>query len=765
MSDYPPASATFVPGIHDDYYMPPQAPVLVAPAPQRYGALCNMNCEDGHEKTLMNNPHRHMPEMSDNISEGIANMNMNNGRDSTISMASTGSVSKLDYAFPKVQNRGPNVPSTDEELEATLENARTPVLTSNDPDMQLAWAQDALVYAGTAIENEERLSATQPPRPITPYIERQIKTDAMNVVAFLADQHHPKAEFMRGMWMEFGRFGFMQDKKEAFRCYSRSADKGYARAEYRIGMLYEAANDPIKALKHYHRGKDHADSACLYRLGMMTLRGQHGQQKDYNRGIDLIRRSADSADENAPQGAYVYGMLLANELPQIQIPDDILPMDEHKARHYIENAAFLRFSKAELKMASCYELAALGCAFDPALSLHYNRLASRQGESEADMAISKWFLVGHDRLFPKNEELSYTYANRAAFAGLSTAEFAMGYFNELGIYVPKNLDIAVDWYKKAATNGNPDASGRIEGISRKQVLSRKDHENVAITRIRSTYGSQRGARPPRFEKGQPPRGSSLANQVSADPPQLHRTPSVAPYPIDDRPPTVPPGGGRSASVAPYPDHNGPLPPRSATALPERPSTAFSINPEIRPMSTTTMANGHQRPPPNMNTGRPALGPDPYASRRPQQPRIASTPATMGPRPMTSTPTPKPPSGLASPPLDIGFVAPIDVRPRPGPERQSSPSYNKPLPTKTPPPSAIRESPLPPRSTSIQNMSSPSPAPSALSSAPSTVSSAPTSQPANGAKPPKKGPSTFEEMGVPTVKQDQQCVRILCLDDC
>ena len=38
---------------------------------------------------------------------------------------------------------------------------------------------------------------------------------------------------------------------------------------------------------------------------MMTLLGQHGVGLDYSRGIALIRKSADAADENAPQGAYV----------------------------------------------------------------------------------------------------------------------------------------------------------------------------------------------------------------------------------------------------------------------------------------------------------------------------------------------------------------------------------------------------------------------------------------------------------------------------
>ena len=210
-------------------------------------------------------------------------------------------------AFPKLNNPPPNVPPSDEELERTLENARQLVLTSNDPEMQLAWAADALVYVGVCADNEERISAAKPTfaRSSTPRVEHQLKVDAMNIVTFLADQHHPKAEFLRGMWLEWGRFGQREDKREAFRCYSRAADRGYARAEYRIGMLYESYNDPIKALRHYHRGVDAGDAASCYRLGMMTLRGQHGQQQDYKAAIDLIRKSAEAADENAAQGAYV----------------------------------------------------------------------------------------------------------------------------------------------------------------------------------------------------------------------------------------------------------------------------------------------------------------------------------------------------------------------------------------------------------------------------------------------------------------------------
>lgn len=86
----------------------------------------------------------------------------------------------------------------------------------------------------------------------------------MNIVNFLAEQHHPKAEFIKGMWLEFGKFGFRVDRKEAFRCYSRAAEKGYARAEYRIGMQFESSGEPEKAIRHYERGVAMADSASYY---------------------------------------------------------------------------------------------------------------------------------------------------------------------------------------------------------------------------------------------------------------------------------------------------------------------------------------------------------------------------------------------------------------------------------------------------------------------------------------------------------------------
>jgi len=176
-------------------------------------------------------------------------------------------------------------------------------------------------------------------------------------------------------------------------------------------------------------------------------------------------------------------MLLARELPGIEIPELFLPLDIRQAKEMIEKAAFLGFavcdpssriihyptannfsvlnSKWELHM-NCVNLAVISIQHCPFTTMHWppgkvgclslagilSHPLTLAGEPEADMAISKWFLCGHDGVFEKNEELAFKYAERAAAAGLATAEFALGYFYEIGMHVLADLKEAQLWYGK-----------------------------------------------------------------------------------------------------------------------------------------------------------------------------------------------------------------------------------------------------------------------------------------------------------------------------
>lgn len=531
-----------------------------------------------------------------------------------------------DSPFPRV--KGENIPPSDKEKEEILYNARQHVLHSNNVNMQLTWARDSLNYVEIAAdtrarENKDNYGA----RPQTPVVEHELKNDAMSIVRFLVEQGHPEAVFMKAKWDEFGKFGDRQDKKAAFMGYRKAAEQGWARAEYRMGMLYENSNDVDKALHHYHNGELAGDSAAMYRLGMMALLGQHGQRQDYRRGIELINRAADTADEDAPQGAYVYGMLIARDLPDISVPENLLPYKIDTAKQYVEKAAYLGFAKAQLKMGQAYELCQLNCDFNPSYSLHYYGLAAVQGQAEAALGVSRWFLFGYEGNFAKNEALAYKYARQAADSKLATGEFAMGYYHEIGIHVPKDLNEARRWYELAASHGNQEAVGRLDSLRQDKTLSKKDHETTALSRIKSQHGSMKGRRPERLQRMKdqqhmaslPESGPGTPNDPNRRSPRVspHPSPRHGPSSNDGRPPAfglnVAPDHGKLAmrpkSAAPYPeDEPQPLRPRSAAPYPEE-------GPRLPPQQQRP--HSHLPPP-----GRPV---DPYANRPGSAGRMGSGP--------------------------------------------------------------------------------------------------------------------------------------------
>ncbi|ROW07436.1 hypothetical protein VMCG_03737 [Cytospora schulzeri] len=600
----PQFTATFVPSGYDDYSMPE----MYAPAPQRVMPEVPQNMQQDIQRMEFEAGHypsrqqygaapNHGHDRGESLSSAVSSYtdgSSSNYRPFEDDHHNYRPMASLDMPgknpFPRL--KGDNIPPSDDEKEEILYNAREHVLHSNNVNMQLSWARDALNFVETASEVRAREDAARNGgRSQTPAVEHELRVDAMNIIMYLSEQHHPEAVFMKAKWDEFGKFGTREDKRAAFKGYRTAAEQGWGRAEYRMGMLYENSNEFDKAISHYYNGERLGDSAAMYRLGMMALLGQHGQRQDFQRGLDWINRAADTADEDAPQGAYVFGMLIARDLPDINVPEGMLPYKVDTARQYIEKAAYLGFAKAQLKMGQAYELCQLGCDFHPAYSLHYYGLASAQGQPEAALGVSRWFLFGYEGNFAKNEALAFKYAKQAADAKLPTGEFAMGYYHEIGIHIQKDLSEARRWYGLAAQHGNTDAVGRLDSLSHDQSLSKQDHETTALTRIKSQHGSMRGKRPERLKRlkdqqhmAAVPEGPTTPNDPNGRSPRVspHPSPRHGPAGSDSRPPAfglnvnIDQGGlaMRPKSAAPYPeDDTRPNPlnvnrPRSAAPYPE-----------------------------------------------------------------------------------------------------------------------------------------------------------------------------------------------------
>jgi TPR repeat protein len=172
-----------------------------------------------------------------------------------------------------------------------------------------------------------------------------------------------------------------------------------------------------------------------------------------------LQRAATLSTIQTAQPAYVYGLLLLGEFSHISIPSQyfaaVIPPNSTpvaEARRHLERAAYLNFSPAQYKLGHAYEFAEPPFPFDALLSVQYYSLASQQGEIEADMALSKWFLCGAEGAFDKDESLALTFAEKAARKGLPSAEFAMGYYAEVGVGGPKDINAARKWYTRVSDN-------------------------------------------------------------------------------------------------------------------------------------------------------------------------------------------------------------------------------------------------------------------------------------------------------------------------
>lgn len=222
---------------------------------------------------------------------------------------------------------------------------------------------------------------------------------------------------------------------------------------------------------------------------MVYLYGEMGQSKNMKTGLQYLKRAAAFATEAAPMAPYVLAQILAREYKQLSIPDDIAFPDNGEAFEWFKKAADLGHGPANFKLGSCYEYGTLGCTIDPFLSIQYYEQAVQAGDptGEAEMALSGWYLSGAENCFESDDNAAFQYASKAAEKQLPKAQYAMGYYHEVGISVTSDLAKAMEFYKLAAANGNKEAQARLS--ERTGGFDKSGHKN-SIRRISNGRNSK-----------------------------------------------------------------------------------------------------------------------------------------------------------------------------------------------------------------------------------------------------------------------------------
>ncbi|KAF2149462.1 hypothetical protein K461DRAFT_281843 [Myriangium duriaei CBS 260.36] len=344
-----------------------------------------------------------------------------------------------------------------------------------------------LVEASNVLASENgRLDARQTSKNRERYI-----FDAHRRVKKLVSSGYPDAMFYLADCYGQGLLGLEEDPKEAFTLYQQAAKAGHGQAAYRTAMCCEIGpdegggtrRDPQKAVQWYRRAAQLQDVAAMYKLGVICLKGLLSEPKNVVEAERWLKRAADKADKENPHALHELGMLYEPDHADRDVRAKIIP-DEKYSRELFFRAAQMGFMKSQFRLGQAYEYGALGLPVDARNSIAWYSKSAAQGEHQAELALSGWYLTGAEGILQNSDTEAYLWARKAAMADppLAKAMFAMGYYTETGIGCPANLEEAKRWYGRAASYKFPKAIDRLEEIKRTGGKMPKEQKGARLQR-------------------------------------------------------------------------------------------------------------------------------------------------------------------------------------------------------------------------------------------------------------------------------------------
>lgn len=139
-------------------------------------------------------------------------------------------------------------------------------------------------------------------------------------------------------------------------------------------------------------------------------------------------------------------------------------------------------------------------------------IAAQQNHREACFALTAWYLVGSPGVLPQSDTEAFLWAKRAAEQGLAKAEYAVGYFTEVGIGTIRDEREAISWFRKSAEHGDKRAITRLRTLT-----NGKEGMNMDISTMNSppTSPNAKGKKDSVNGGGQQKRKSRRATMLGA----------------------------------------------------------------------------------------------------------------------------------------------------------------------------------------------------------------------------------------------------------
>lgn len=264
--------------------------------------------------------------------------------------------------------------------------------------------------------------------------------EAYKRVKKLASAGYPDAQFYLADCYGQGLLGLEIDPKEAFKYYQSAAKAGHATAAYRTAVCCElgaedgggTSKDYPRAVQWYKRAAALGETAAMFKIGMISLKGLLGQPRHLGEAFIWLKRAAERADKDNPHALYELAVLYDSSHSTPEIRQKVIPDDKYALQLY-RQAAELGSKNAQHQMGKIFEYGLLGMPVDHRTSISFYSKAAAQQHHGAELALSGWYLTGAPGVLEANETEAFLWAKKAARSEppLANAFFALAYFYEM----------------------------------------------------------------------------------------------------------------------------------------------------------------------------------------------------------------------------------------------------------------------------------------------------------------------------------------------
>lgn len=305
-----------------------------------------------------------------------------------------------------------------------------------------------------------------------------------------AENGHPEAQYYLAQRYDMKKDGDPEKNLEiAAKWYKKSAEQGYAEAQFSIGNFYRhgigVEKDIDEAIKWLKKGADQGNIWCAKSLkkaiqeAEIAAKNNPVKKISKEKPLDKVQVEKFNILIKEAENGHIDSQYQVGEM---YVKGNGVHKNEKEAAIWFQKAANLGHKKAQHNIGLLYYMAPESKQ-NTEKAIEWFTKASDQGVTDSTFMLGQIYMEGKGGI--KNTERGFNYLYVAAEKGHPEAQNSVGYCYATGDCpnVSVNIEKAKEWFIKAARQGN------INAMKNRKVVG---FEQARDRYLKSRYGSSSG---------------------------------------------------------------------------------------------------------------------------------------------------------------------------------------------------------------------------------------------------------------------------------